>query len=210
VLVERPGNAAYVRAVYHSPGFAADGFYALLLLDAVLSGAKGINLWSGAGGGARRSSFLHRRLVETGIAAGVSTSLPPTQEPYLYSILVTSRDGVPPEEAERALMAALEEFPSTGLVETELEKAMNQVRARLVFESASVTDMAHQLGYFATIADYESPGKFAEALARVTPDAVRQAARSVLAAGNRTVGLFRPLPEADEDARNGGGDEARP
>ena len=37
----------------------------------------------------------------------------------------------------------------------ELEKAKNQLRARLVFENDSVTNIAHQLGYFETIASVD-------------------------------------------------------
>lgn len=199
VVVERPGRTAYVRASYHAPTPTDDLFCPLLLCDAVLSGAKGINLWSGAGGAVRRSSYLYRKLVETGLAAGVWTSLPPTRDPFLYSILVTVREGVPPEEAEQALLAALDEFHGTDLAETELPKVMNQARARFVFESASVTEMGHQLGYFATIADHRILGSFEERIAAVSSEAVRESARTVLARWNRTVGVFRPLP--DDEAR---------
>jgi predicted Zn-dependent peptidase len=36
----------------------------------------------------------------------------------------------------------------------ELEKARRQLRARLVFENDSITNIAHQLGYFETIASW--------------------------------------------------------
>ena len=39
----------------------------------------------------------------------------------------------------------------------EVEKARTQLRARLVFENDSVTNVAHQLGYFETVA---GPGYF--------------------------------------------------
>jgi zinc protease len=107
---------------------------------------------------------------------------------------------------ETALIAALDEFPATDLAERELAKALNQVKARFIFECASVTDMAHQLGYFATIADYGLPAAFEEKLARVTPESVREAARTVLSPMNRTVGVFRPQgPAEGEEAPAEGG-----
>ena len=41
-----------------------------------------------------------------------------------------------------------------GVTEAELQKARNQLRARLVFENDSITNIAHQLGYFETIGSW--------------------------------------------------------
>src|SRR5689334_15050652 len=46
VVIRKPGTTAYLKAAYHAPGVSDSGFYALLVLDAVLSGAYGMNLWS--------------------------------------------------------------------------------------------------------------------------------------------------------------------
>ena len=50
------------------------------------------------------------------------------------------------------LAEAAESRPSTRA----LDKAKNQLLASLAFESEGVTLTAHQLGYFATIADHRS------------------------------------------------------
>ena len=43
----------------------------------------------------------------------------------------------------------------TGVTDRELMKAKNQLRARLVFENDSVTNLGHQLGYFQTVASLD-------------------------------------------------------
>jgi predicted Zn-dependent peptidase len=68
--------------------------------------------------------------------------------------------------------------------------------ARLVFDSDSVTNIAHQLGYFETIASVDVFTALPSRIAAVRVDAVADAARTVLAASNRTVGWFEPLPVA--------------
>ena len=64
------------------------------MLDAVLTGAKGLNLWSSFRvPPPQRSARLYRALVETGLAASVSGSLLPTGEPFLYNLSATATEG---------------------------------------------------------------------------------------------------------------------
>jgi len=63
----------------------------------------------------------------------------------------------------------------------------------MVFENDSVTNVAHQLGYFETVV---GPGYFDELGSRVqsvTPAQVAEVARRRLSSERRTVGWFRPL-----------------
>ncbi len=81
-----------------------------------------------------------------------------------------------------------------GITDAELARAKAQLRARLVFESDSVTNIAHQLGYFETIATVDLFGALPARIAAVTVDEVGAAARTMLSDANRTVGWFEPLP----------------
>ena len=81
-----------------------------------------------------------------------------------------------------------------GITGAELARAKAQLRARLVFESDSVTNIAHQLGYFETIASVDLFGELPSRIAAVTGDEVGAAARTMLSDANRTVGWFEPLP----------------
>jgi predicted Zn-dependent peptidase len=75
----------------------------------------------------------------------------------------------------------------------ELERAKAQLHARLVFDADSVTNIAHQLGYFAIIAGTEVFETIESRIAAVTLEAVVAAGRDVLRATNRTVGWFEPV-----------------
>jgi zinc protease len=46
VTVSKESTTAYLKAAFHAPGIADPDFFPLLLLDAVLTGAKGLNLWA--------------------------------------------------------------------------------------------------------------------------------------------------------------------
>ena len=94
---------------------------------------------------------------------------------------------------EDAALAEVERVRESGVEPSEILRAKRQLRARLVFENDSVTHVAHQLGYFETVA---GPGFFPrlqECIDAVTPEQVWDVARRRLGATSRTVGWFRPL-----------------
>ena len=65
----------------------------MLVLDAALTGAKGVNSGpASAGPPPQRSARLYTALVERGLASAVSGALLPTADPFLYTHLA-DRDG---------------------------------------------------------------------------------------------------------------------
>lgn len=193
VLVEREGTTGYVKFTYHAPAALDRDFFPLLVLDGVLSGAKGVNLWcSFSGAPPQRKARLYTSLVERGVASAVAGALLPTADPFLYTLSFTAMEGVGLADVEGAAIAAIERVRAEGVDEAELGRAKRQLRARLVFENDSVTNIAHQLGYFETVV---GPGFFPRLRAsidEVTAEEVWDVARRRLAAAARTVGWFKP------------------
>ena len=149
----REGTTAYLKLAYHAPAVGDADFFPMLVLDAILTGAKGINLWSSfRTPPPQRSARLYRALVERRLASSVGGGLLPTEHPFLYLISVTAMEGVSLADVESAATTALDELTRNGITGRELVKAKNQLRARLVFENDSVTNLAHQIGYFQTVA----------------------------------------------------------
>jgi zinc protease len=194
LTIRRPGTTAYLKVGYHAPGVSDPDFFPLLVLDAVLTGAKGLNLWSSFRvPPPQRSARLYRALVERSIASSVSGSLLPTEQPFLYTISITATDGTALGTVESALLEELERVRREGITIPELARAQAQLRARLVFESDSVTNIAHQLGYFDTIASLTLFQSLPARIAAVTVDEVAGAARTLFRDANRTIGWFDPL-----------------
>jgi zinc protease len=133
---------------------------------------------------------LYRALVDRRLASAVNGAFAPTEHPFLYSVSATARDGVSLAALEEAALAVLDEVAARGVTEAELVKARNQLRARLVFDRDSVTNMAHQLGYFATVADLDLYARLEPSVEGVTLDDVARVAGRYLRADNRTVGWF--------------------
>ena len=120
----------------------------------------------------------------------------PTEQPFLYTVSATATEGTPLSSVERVLLEELERVRREGISDQELTKAKAQLKARLVFDNDSVTNIAHQLGYFETIASVDLFTSLPSRIAAVTLGEIADAARAVLASSNRTVGWFDPLPVA--------------
>ena len=106
----------------------------------------------------------------------------------------TANEGTPLASVEAALLEVLADVERDGITEAELIKAKAQLRARLVFDSDSVTNIAHQLGYYDTIASVDLFTTAPARIAAVTLEEVATAARAVFAPANRTIGWFDPIP----------------
>ncbi|PWT79448.1 MAG: insulinase family protein [Blastocatellia bacterium] len=194
LTIRKEGTAAYLKVAYHAPSVTDPEFVPLLVLDAVLSGAKGLNLWSSFRvPPPQRRARLYRALVETGLASQLSGALLPTQDPFLYTISATATDGTSLASVESALLAELECVREKGITGAELVKAQTQLKARLVFDNDSISNIAHQLGYFETIANVDVFVELPSRIASVTAEAVAATAQTIFSASNRTVGWFDPL-----------------
>jgi zinc protease len=193
VTLRKEGTTAYWKAMYHAPAFGDAGFFPLLVADAVLSGGAGLNIWSaGRVSRPQRSSRLYRRLVDTGLSSSVHGALLPTAQPFLYSISATVSAGRTLAAVEDAVLDELERLTRGGITDRELEKAKAQLRARFVFDMDGVTDIAHQLGYFETIASWREALTLGLRLAAVTLADVHEIVGRVFAPSNRTIGWFEP------------------
>jgi zinc protease len=191
--VTKEGTTGYVKLGVHAPAARDDDFFPLLLLDAVLTGAKGVNLWcSFRTPPPQRSARLYHALVDRGLASSVAGGLVPTDHPFLYTISLTAMEGTPLATLEEALVGEIERVRREGVTAQELRKAKHQLRARMVFENDSISNLAHQLGFFATIGSWEDYVRIPSRIEAVTVDQVAEVAARRLAPSNRTFGWFEP------------------
>ncbi len=164
VTIRKKGTAAYLKVGYHAPAASDPDFLPLAVLDAALTGAKGLNLWSSFRvPPPQRRARLYRALVERRIASSVSGSLLPTEEPFIYILSVTATDGTPLASVEAAMLEELERVRMEGITQAELDRGKKQLHARLVFDGDSITNIAHQIGYFETIANPDLFANLSEA-----------------------------------------------
>src|SRR5918993_1784850 len=196
VMLEREGTTAYLKLAYPAPAATEPEFFPMLVLDAALTGAKGVSLWNAfREAPPQRKARLYSALVEQGLATSVSGSLLPTSDPFLFTVSLTAAAGVSLDRLEEAALAEIDRARRGGLTAQEITRAKRQLRTRLVLENDSVTSVAHQLGYFSTVAGPNYLSQLQARIDAVTPEDVARIARKRLRSSTRTVGRFQPLGE---------------
>lgn len=196
VNVSGPGSTRYMRMSYRVPPATEDDWFALAVLDTVLGGAQSFSM-RGPSPNAR-SARLYRALVDSGLVAGVNSSLVPTIDPYLYSFTVTL---LPDSDADRVEQALLEEIAKPAqeaITQSEFEKARKQTRAQFAFNAESVSNQAYWMGFASTIADLDWFTKFLDRIEAVTIDDVKRVAQTYLVPERRTVGWYHPTENGEE------------
>ncbi len=192
VIVRRPGPTCYFTAAYHAPAASNPDVYPLFVLDAILSGAKPMGLFAGRDTTMGRSSRLYRLLVDTGLCTTASSSFGLTRDPYLFEISASLRPATKLEEVERAIFLEVERITREGVRPEEVEKAVKQVRAQFTYASEGVTNQAYWLGDLEMVNRYTMLDDFVDRIAAVSAADVQRVAQTYLTPTNRTVGWFEP------------------
>ena len=193
VIVRRPGPAEYVQIAYHAPDCRSADFAPLIVLDAVLSGAKQMSF--GAGAQTNRSARIYRALVETQLASYAGSGYRASRDPYLFEFSATVQDGRTAAEVEAALIAEVAKIQQDGVSESEMAKVLKQVRAQTAYSGESVTSQALLLGMWEVLDSYERVDSLLDELNAVSAADVQRVAQTYLTDLNRTVGLFIPSGE---------------
>ncbi len=192
LILRRPGPTPILSLAFPALPAAASDWVPFLVLDAILSGAKGMNLF-GSGTSTYRSARLYRALVETEYAVSVRSALRLTQDPGLFTIRAILRNGRTPEEVEPLLLAELERLAEVPPNPEELARTVRQLRAQLAYGSESTTAQAYWLGIQAMLGHPEHLGAVLEEVGTVQPEDVQRIAVQYLRAERRTVGWFVPV-----------------
>lgn len=194
VTIKRPGPAEYVQIGFHAPDCKHTDFAPMMILDAVLSGAKGMAF--GGGAQTNRSARIYRALVETQLAAYAGSGYRATYDPHLFEMEATVNEGHSLEEVETALIGEIEKIQQDGVTEAEMTKVIKQARAQAAYSGESVTNQALMLGMWEVLDSYKRRMTMLDELSAVTAADVQRVAQTYLTERNRTVGHFVPTEDA--------------
>ncbi|MCJ7623078.1 MAG: insulinase family protein, partial [Anaerolineaceae bacterium] len=182
---------------YRSPEASKSDFHAMTVLDSLLTGPTGLNMFGG-GGISNKTSRLYQALVEQEYAVGVNGGLQATIDPFLYIIMVAIHPDRSYETALVEIDNQVQEFQDTLVSVDEIRRAIKQARALFVYGSESITNQAFWLGYAEMFADYDWFRNYVEELEKITPQDIQRAARSILRSSSRVVGVYLPTGDQEE------------
>ncbi|MCL4859787.1 MAG: insulinase family protein [Caldilineaceae bacterium] len=190
VILRGPDLTAYLILAFPAPEAIHDDFFPLIVMDAVLGGAKGMGLFGG--GVNNRSNRLYKALVDTELAVGVQSSYQPTIDADLFSFAVTLAPGVTHNQIEAAIWAELAKIQQTGVTQAELEKAIKQTKAQFAYSTESVTHQAYWLGVSEVLASTEWLDTWLERLTAVSAVDVQRVAQSYFRPERQNIGWYMP------------------
>jgi zinc protease len=191
VEVTGPGRTIYLQVAYRAPSAASLDFFAFALLDSLLSGPTGLNMFGG-GGISNKTSRLYRALVDQDLVVGVHGGISATIDPYLYDITLTLRPRKTVEQVLAALDGEIMRMRSEAPSQAEVSRALKQARALFAYGSENITNQAFWLGFAEMFASYQWFEQYVQALERVTPADVQRAAQEYLRPERRVVGVYQP------------------
>jgi zinc protease len=186
-----PGDTTFMKLAYRAPVPTSPDFYALTVLDSLLSGPSSLNMFGG-GGITNKTSRLYRSLVERELAVGVGGGLHATIDPFLYMISITVHPQRNPEEVLQAVDSEIARLQDNLVSDEEIRRAVKQARAQFSYASENITNQAFWMGYTEMFDHYTWFEDYLSRLEAVTADTIQQAAREWLDTTRRVVGTYHP------------------
>ena len=190
VTVNRPAPNRVVQLAHVAVSATHPDAAALMMLDAIMSGGKGLGFGGGVGMG--RSSRLYRALVSSGLCSSAGSSFALTIDPYLFGVSAVLRPESDAAAVEDVLLGEIARFGTEQVPDAELERARKQLRAQHAYGMESVSGQAGLLGSLAMVAPGLAPDRLLASLLAVTADDIQRVAATVLSAQRRTTGWLIP------------------
>lgn len=204
--IKGPGNTTYLRLGYRAPAAGDQDFFAFSVMDSLLSGPTGLNMFGG-GGISNKTSRLYRTLVESELAVSVNGGLQATLDPFLYDLTITLRPDRTPEQILAVIDDEVKRLQDQPVSPEEIARAVKQARALFAYGSENITNQAFWLGYAEMFDSYDWFVRYVDRLEQVNAEDILRAARTYLDPANRVVGTYIPTGNGSEEAYSEGEEE---
>ena len=179
ILIEKDVATPYLNIAFPAPEARHADYYALSLLDYILSSGK--------------SSRLYSELVDKKqLATTVSTNYGPSFDPYLFSFYAVTAKGVNEKDLEQAIYEELEKIKKDGVTEKELQKVKNQKLIEFYEQVETINGKSNNIGtYEVFFGDYRKMFDAPAEYNKVTADDIKRVANTYFGSKKRNVGVLK-------------------
>ncbi|WP_304131066.1 pitrilysin family protein [Ignavibacterium album] len=183
LFVKREVPSPYLMMAFHVPQTGSDEYYAIELLNSILS--------EGA------SSRLYQSIVEQKqLAIEVGTYYPNAFDPTLFYFYGICNDGVKASQLENAILEEIDKVISKGVSDAELQKVKNQKLMQFYRTTETINGMSNTIGtYELFFGDYKKLFTAPEDYKKVTVSDIQNIAAKYFTKQNRTVGILNTEEE---------------
>lgn len=184
VFVKRDVPSPYLLFAYHVPQAGSEEYYALDLLESILS--------------AGRTSRLYKSIVDDKqFAIDIGTAYWHSFDPTVLWVYAIANLDVKASDIEKAIHAEIDKVVKEGITEDELQKVKNQKLMNFYHSMETISGKANTIGnYELFFDDYKKLFSAPEDYNKVTREEIQQVAQKYLTKENRTVGILNSEEEA--------------
>ena len=182
LVVHKPAQLPLLMLGYHIPQTNNADFYALNVLRTILFQGE--------------SSRMYQRLVDKDqIALDVQSQDEPAFDPTMLEVVAQPKQGIDPQQCEKAIYEELDRAANTPVSDKELEKAKNIRLVEFYRQVRTINGRANTIGtYEVFFGDYSKLFEAAKNYSAVSKEDILRVAKAYFGANNRTVATL--LPEA--------------
>jgi zinc protease len=182
LVVHKPAQLPLLMLGYHIPQTNNADFYALNVLRTILFQGE--------------SSRMYQRLVDKDqIALDVQSQDEPAFDPTMLEVVAQPKQGIDPQQCEKAIYEELVRAANTPVSDKELEKAKNIRLVEFYRQMRTINGRANTIGtYEVFFGDYGKLFEAAKNYSAVSKEDILRVAKAYFGANNRTVATL--LPEA--------------
>lgn len=199
IELSAPVERQYFELAFPSPAASSTDFPAFLVLQQILSGGDGLNLhqsdWSAVP--SSEGSLLY------GATADIATFLPPTHDPFLFTVSATIGRSRDRSAFEREVSRRIAGLLDQAVIQPRLEQAKAAVVRELSNDVQTTQEAAHQLAFFEGIGALDALLGMPQRIRAVAASDVQRVARTYLRLDQSTIGWM--VPGATRTSRSGDG-----
>lgn len=178
LFVKREVPSPNLMITYHVPQTGSEDYYALDLLNSILSEGE--------------SSRLYNSIVDNQqLALEVGSFYPEAFDPTLFYFYGICNDGISASQLEKAILDEVDKIIKDGISEDELQKVKNQKLMSFYRTTETINGMSNTIGsYELFFGDYKKMFTAPDDYKKVTADDIKNAAAKYFTKQNRTVGVL--------------------
>jgi zinc protease len=182
LVVHKPAQLPLLMLGYHIPRTNNADFYAINVLRTILFQGE--------------SSRMYQRLVDKDqIALDVQSRAEQAFDPTMLEVVAQPKQGIDPQQCEKAIYEELDRAANTPVSDKELEKAKNIRLVEFYRQMRTINGRANTIGtYEVFFGDYNKLFDAAKNYSAVSKEDILRVAKTYFGANNRTVATL--LPEA--------------
>jgi len=179
LYVKKDVSSPNLMIAYHVPETKHKDYYAVDLLNSILSEGK--------------SSRLYTALIdEKQLAVAVQTYYPLAFDPTLFYVYAICNKNVHEDTLEKAIYEEINKIKDNGITEKELQKVKNRKLVDFYHNMEQIDGKADMIGtYELYFGDYKLLFNAPDEYKKVTADDIKQVAQKYLIKTNRTVGILK-------------------